>query len=472
MANWAGVVVITVLVVASEASGSPSIDDAIAAAAKAGKPLVIEVSTKWCGPCRTFETQTLIEPQVRQALQGVWFVRYDADDVAGEEAQRRYAVTGYPSFVAIDRGGIERLRFVGAPAARDFVEWIERARVAAQDEADVKAALRAKPNDPGLRLVAARWYAGRGQMTNALVHYDTVTNAAHASAQTRSEAVSEAVRIRRVQSWKQQLIKEKTDAIRRDPAGASVDDLAIAVIDSGLDPVTAKGLVDTVIGAQKAPFVLNELIYVALAAGASQTALLGATRLVSGNRVSAFLDTLAECHHARGDRTEAIRIETEAIQLGRTSPYLEQMRANLARFGAGRAESPRVIELRSRASEVWSRLEQLDTLDVDSEDQVRRGRIHAKSPRMQEHLKLHHALEALGFKIAAACTKVAGPATSVHARLEIDTNGVIKKTTLLLEAGTTSGRKACVEQELAKATFPPATTRNMHVVLIEMAAMP
>src|SRR2546430_8301224 len=85
-----------------------SIDDAVKRAAAAGKPLLVEVSASWCGPCHLFENSVLPDQRVQAALHGVVYVHYDGEDGPGIAAAERYHVTAYPTFVVIDARGIER----------------------------------------------------------------------------------------------------------------------------------------------------------------------------------------------------------------------------------------------------------------------------------------------------------------------------------------------------------------------------
>src|SRR5690349_17188836 len=77
----------------------PAIDDAIAAAAKANKALVLEFGATWCGPCKQFEKDVLPDSYVQTVLKDVMFVRYDVDVSPGIEAAAKYEVEAYPTFL-------------------------------------------------------------------------------------------------------------------------------------------------------------------------------------------------------------------------------------------------------------------------------------------------------------------------------------------------------------------------------------
>ena len=46
----------------------PAIDDAIKQSRTDHKPLVIEFYTTWCGPCKIFESTTLVDKRVQASL--------------------------------------------------------------------------------------------------------------------------------------------------------------------------------------------------------------------------------------------------------------------------------------------------------------------------------------------------------------------------------------------------------------------
>lgn len=124
------------LVVAAIGSGCATPDPhhallpyAIEAAAKAHQPLVVEFSAVWCKPCEVFASKVLPDPRVTEALRHVFFVSYDVDTIAGQDAQRRCRIRGVPAVVGIDRKGFVRLMKTGTePTADEFLVFLRQAQ--------------------------------------------------------------------------------------------------------------------------------------------------------------------------------------------------------------------------------------------------------------------------------------------------------------------------------------------------------
>src|SRR5512142_909251 len=81
------------------AGAPPPIDKAIEQSKAEPKPLVVEVFTSWCKPCKVCE-KSLGDPRAKAAAARVVFVRYDAEAAgAGTEAAQRFHVASFPTFL-------------------------------------------------------------------------------------------------------------------------------------------------------------------------------------------------------------------------------------------------------------------------------------------------------------------------------------------------------------------------------------
>jgi len=121
-------IALTVATSSATPAAPPAIDDAIKQAAAAHRPLVIEFYTTWCGPCQIFDKGVLPLAEVQRAIGDVVFVRYDADTPLGREVAARYRIDAYPTFVVLDRHGVETLRRRGGLSEQAFLELVGEAR--------------------------------------------------------------------------------------------------------------------------------------------------------------------------------------------------------------------------------------------------------------------------------------------------------------------------------------------------------
>lgn len=111
-----------------------TLDAMLARAAEAKKPLVIELATYWCGPCRYFSKRILPDSGVQAELSKVVFVQYDAESDNGLTISERYFVNSYPTFLGFDARGEVVVRREGVDVGDTswFLEILARAQRAHQ----------------------------------------------------------------------------------------------------------------------------------------------------------------------------------------------------------------------------------------------------------------------------------------------------------------------------------------------------
>ena len=104
--------------------GTDGLDRELAAAAAAGRPVMLDFYADWCVSCKEMERYTFTDPAVQQALAGVVLLKADvtANDAADQALLQRFGIFGPPTIAFWGPDGTERkpYRVVGFMKATEF----------------------------------------------------------------------------------------------------------------------------------------------------------------------------------------------------------------------------------------------------------------------------------------------------------------------------------------------------------------
>lgn len=104
----------------------PFTPTALAEAAQAGKPAVVDFSASWCPPCRELDAETFSNARVQAALKDFDPIKVDVTSDPGPEAKdlmRKWRVRGVPTVAFLDRSGkmMAELTLVGFEGPDEFL---------------------------------------------------------------------------------------------------------------------------------------------------------------------------------------------------------------------------------------------------------------------------------------------------------------------------------------------------------------
>jgi thiol:disulfide interchange protein DsbD len=110
----------------------PFSEQAVAKAAREGKPVLMDFYADWCAPCKEFDKQTFVDPSIVDLSRRFVMVKVDltkAGDSDVEALQKRYRISGVPTLIFLQPDGSEipDLRTVGFKPADAFRPRMEKA---------------------------------------------------------------------------------------------------------------------------------------------------------------------------------------------------------------------------------------------------------------------------------------------------------------------------------------------------------
>ncbi len=83
-----------------------TMDEILEIAKKAGKPIFLDIQTKWCTPCKAMMKNVFPDPRVCQYLSMNYItVTVDAEEEGGIEIGKKFGATSYPTLVFLDKKG-------------------------------------------------------------------------------------------------------------------------------------------------------------------------------------------------------------------------------------------------------------------------------------------------------------------------------------------------------------------------------
>jgi thioredoxin-like negative regulator of GroEL len=314
-------------------SRPPPFDEALAAARKAGKPLVIDFGAEWCEPCKMLEAD-LKKPAGQAALQLVYFVRYDVDEPPGTAVKDKFRINSYPTLMAIDGEGKEADRQVGYGELDGIRAWLARVPSLTVSLRESLAYADGHRTDPALQLVAGKRLLAVNRPADARRYLSRATSAGEATAAASAiwtladaEVAAQALPIRRRHA------ERLAARYPTSPEGLR----ALRFLATLPEPPRAlvAQVIDKRLAAAAQPEALEELVLYGLRGGAVEAAEKAALRLEPmAAKDSQRLLVVAEAFHMKGDQDRAVALGEKALAAS-SGPARAAVEKDLARFRGG-----------------------------------------------------------------------------------------------------------------------------------------
>jgi thioredoxin-related protein len=128
----------------------------------AGKPVVIDFYTDWCGWCKVMDKEVFTDAAVvKECNEAFLFFKVNAEKGEGKDVAAKYGVDGFPTFVFVDGTGEELDRQIGYAPKDKFLPVLAEVR-AGNHVKGLKAKLEKEPKDPVAHAKLGMKLAARG----------------------------------------------------------------------------------------------------------------------------------------------------------------------------------------------------------------------------------------------------------------------------------------------------------------------
>ena len=144
------------------------------AAQKSGKPVLLDFSATWCGPCQAMEREVWPERAVVERAQKFVCISVDVDNLQGMAA--RYRADSIPLIVLADPYGNQLSRHVGYMGTAELADWLEHFPSDFAPVVEGLAAADANPEDVDALVSVGAFYTKLGAGDVSRKFYERALN--------------------------------------------------------------------------------------------------------------------------------------------------------------------------------------------------------------------------------------------------------------------------------------------------------